>query len=718
MSTTQQRMSADLEANISGRTESQNWLARLLRKSRPLSKLDEKRFLLEGWAKNKWIIHLFAGIALLHTVYVNVVYSAVYETTAYRNGIMYGLLYPISVTVFLLSFVNPLRTRGLRVLWYSLLSIEGIMMTLQISVKELLCHYDIEDATSCDLRYRPLAELQWVYAIVGPLLLLTMMRNSRPAQLLASLFMFSFIVWSVSTGYNSVTSPFIQWSEVGFAAGANIFALLVAGQRNIDERDIFIKQSANERLQAHLMAEMTEKTVAQQKAAHEEEKRNQFTSYIFHEIRNPLNTIILSMELLDIDEEFHKVLNISAEENLSRMKVALTAIESIINDTLDLRKMNEGKLSLNPRPFDFHRMIHTCIWTMESVWLEKKVSLQTQLDKAISSLPQVIGDETRLHQVLTNYLSNAVKFTPTGGTITLSTALSKSKLIEQLDPARPGLSTTSQESVEASVSSSSRTTTTDLQTVTITVTVKDTGIGITEANQKKLFHEFVQIDPEKNQGGKGTGLGLSICAGIIKSMNGEYGVVSKLNEGASFFFRVAFPLSDKPVVSSEESSAEIRPPRPATKINKDVDRAFKLSILVTDDDSIQRTIMSQLLSRLGHSVDTADDGVNCLEKVAISLAVDKPYDVIFIDNQMPRLTGGDTIRTLRAAGVRTHIISLTATADTDLHDDLRRFGASQILTKPSSKAVIDKALKMVSFSELLPPGREPSPRKAVAAQSI
>ncbi len=667
---------SDIEANHP--SSSHPWWRSVFRQRQLLDERDKEQFLFEGWERNKWVIHMFATIVLIHSIYVNVVYSAVYNTTPYRNGIVYGILYPVSLAVLLMSFFNPLSHPIVRVIWYMLLSIEGIMMTVQISIKDLLCYYKLEVASSCDIRYKPLAELQWVYAIVGPLLILTMMRNYRPTQLVASLFMFTLVIWSVATGNNLAASQFIQWSEVGFAVGANVLALVVVGQRESDEQNIFVKRTANERLQQNLLAEITARTVAQRKAMLEEEKRNQFTSYIFHEIRNPLNTIILSMELLDIDEEFHRALNASMSENMSRIKVALISIESIINDTLDLRKMNEGKLSLNPRPFDFHRMIHTCVWTMESVWKEKKVSMKIQLDEQISLLPQLIGDETRLHQVLTNYLSNAVKFTPINGTITLSTVLN---------------------TVTPLVASGA---------VTITVTVSDTGIGISEDNQKKLFHEFVQIDPEKNQGGKGTGLGLSICAGIIKSMNGEYGVRSQPNMGSSFFFRVAFPLSNKPIVTNGNDELPAKPLKENVKDkdkdnNHNINRAFKLLILVTDDDPTQRKIMTQLLSRIGHSVDTAVDGVDCLEKVAISIALNKQYDVLFVDNQMPRLTGGDAIRVLRESGVSTHIISLTATADTDLHDDLRKAGASEILTKPSSKALIDKALRMLPFPDKLPP---------------
>lgn len=661
----------DLESQKSYQPPAQWWsFITPWRKDTLRSAIDEERFLYEGWARNKGIIQLFAGIVFLQTIYTNITYSVIYETTKYRNVVIYAGLYPITVAIVILSFSSPLASRFKRVIWYTLLSLAGVMMTCQISIKLLLCSYSVEDQWSCDVEHKPLRELQWVYAIMGPLLMLMIMRNHWPAQLVAIVFMFMLVIWAGAVDPN--TEPFVKWSAVAFTMGASIIALLVAQQRVFNEESLFARNTSNEQLRRHLVSEVEEKTIAQQKAIHEEEKRNQFTSYIFHEIRNPLNTIILSVELLDMDNDLH-AMSASVIENFSRIKVALTSIESIINDTLDLRKMNEGKLSLNPRPFDFHRMVRTSVWTMESMWLDKNITLTTQLDENITALPQIVGDETRLHQVLTNYLSNAVKFTPPGGEIIL---------ITHLETELPG-------------------------TALITVTVKDTGIGVSEQDQKKLFHEFVQIDPERNQGGKGTGLGLSICAGIIRSMNGEYGVRSKLNEGSAFFFRVMFPLSslsiqDTPSVKEAPTAKPFNDNSNTTDDRTSDDRAFKLFILVTDDDPMQRRIMTQLLSRIGHQIETAVDGVNCLEKVALSIAKGQPYDVIFIDNQMPRLQGGDTIQMLRKSGVQTHIISLTATADTDLHEHLRNVGATEILVKPSSKALIDKALKMLPFPGKLP----------------
>jgi CheY-like chemotaxis protein len=330
--------------------------------------------------------------------------------------------------------------------------------------------------------------------------------------------------------------------------------------------------------------------------------------------------------------------------------------------------MSEGKLSLSAKPFDFNRMIRTSAWTMESMWQEKKVNMAVELDPAAFDLPLVMGDETRLHQVLANYLSNAVKFTPTGGFITLRTKVEERSK----------------------------------DSLTITVSVTDTGIGISEENQTKLFHPFVQIDPGKNQGGKGTGLGLSICASIIENMKGVYGVRSTPGQGSTFFFTVTLPLSSTPV-NQIEDVVSAKDKNKSPEVIEQV--GFSLDVLVTDDDPLQRKIMKQLVTKLGHTVDTAVDGIDCIEKVARSIAISKPFDVIFIDNQMPRLDGGRTIVALRAANVRTPIISLTATTDRDFHQQLREWGATQILVKPSSRAIIDKSLKMLPFPDKLPVSR-------------
>jgi CheY-like chemotaxis protein len=219
--------------------------------------------------------------------------------------------------------------------------------------------------------------------------------------------------------------------------------------------------------------------------------------------------------------------------------------------------------------------------------------------------------------------------------------------------------------------------------VTIEVAVIDNGVGISEANQAKLFDEFYQINPVELQGGKGTGLGLPICKSIVSALGGKIGVTSTLGKGSCFFFTVPFKLSktEKPKDLTYDS---LLPAAPQSGILRG------LHILVTDDDRTTRDVMRKLLERLGHKVETAVNGSDCLDIVANT---DKPFDVIFIDSLMPVMNGDEAIRHLRSGRYTNPIISLSGTYDSETKQHLFDLGATEVLLKPSTLTTIDRTLK-------------------------
>jgi len=374
---------------------------------------------------------------------------------------------------------------------------------------------------------------------------------------------------------------------------------------------------------------------------------------LFHEMRVPLNSVILSMNDIESDDTFKHSLSKDMLDNFERIDTGLNNIITILNDSLDFRKMSEGKLQITNNPFLYRDMIDDVVHSMESNWKSKNIRFVLDYDTRIDDIPKkLLGDRNRLRQVVANYLSNAVKFTPVNGQVTLQVLM---------------------EGNEDGV-------------VTIYTHVQDTGIGIKKEDQAKLFKPFVQINPEKNQGGKGSGLGLSICANIIKSMGGEYGLISDYGQGSIFWYRIKLKISDEDVKTQKVVVVKPDETVPSKRLN----------ILITDDDNATRKIMRRLLEKIGNTVDEAEDGIYCLEMVDKMSQEGKEYDVIFIDNLMPRMNGMETIRILRKRKYTGPIISLTGSGDASVTQDLLSAGANRVMLKPATLKMIKDVLQEIS----------------------
>jgi signal transduction histidine kinase/ActR/RegA family two-component response regulator len=617
--------------------------------------LDEQRFLDRLWVENRTVIRLFSIVCILHTGFIIIVsYDSSTYFTATSYLFIYGVYVPIPIAITLFSFDRPLQKRWKRTIWYTLLTILSIMFAFGISFRTLLCQTGVENPAACTESSRPVASSNFViiYFVLGPFLILNIMRNSILYEIPAILIILTLLTFLVLK--YSPTINLLTYLTLLFVIGAQLMGILVARNREKVERATFIADAKNILLQQDLQNQINAKTEAQEKARKEEELRNQVTSMVFHDVRVPLNSVVLSVDDLESDETWKQGLSPEAKDNIHRINMGLTNIVNILNESLDMRKIAEGKMQLTFTPFVYHEMILDISTAMESGSKSKNIAYKLNLDKRIDSIPyRVLGDEQKLGQVVANYLSNAFKFTPQGGRVTLSTHLE-------------GLNE---------------------QFADIYTEVSDTGVGIKEEDQAKLFQPYVQIDPGKLQGGKGSGLGLHICATIIRSMKGEYGLKSKYGAGSTFWFRVHLPLTDVPKYT--DISSETGPGTSAPE------RTFK--ILVTDDDESNRKIVRKLLERWKNTVDEAVDGVDCTEKVEKGEMNRTPYDIIFIDNQMPRMDGIEAIRLIREKhyDYEPYIIVLSGSAETSFHQSLRDAGANQILVKPAKKDMIEMALRSV-----------------------
>lgn len=620
----------------------------------------ERLFRKSEWTTNSFLIQLIILAFLVHIVYF-VVFSivSVDYTTSFGYGIDFGLFIPVTLVLFVLSVFSPLSTTLTRHLWYFFLGVNSVMIAFAISLKTILCSYSLQPFFVCSTVNRPLSQIFYLYAVMGPVLTLSIFRISRRYQLFFCTCLLIVFSWVITITNPTITGYF----SIIFLIGAHLMGFLISrsyevASRSSFQKDFRINQEIKERISTEqkLIIEVQsrrktafslERQIVETKRARENEKvadsrRTQFTSYIFHEIRVPLNAISLSWELLNSDEKLS--LDSSQRELITRVKKGLDSIETILNDTLDFRKMSDGKLLIIMAPFDFHSMIKSLLWAMGDSFKDKLLVVEQDLDPVIENLAYLlINDEGRIRQVIANYLSNACKFSKTGGKIIISTKM--------------------------------------VGTDRLRVQITDFGNGVSLPDQEKLFQPFVQIN---NSGllaqGKGTGLGLSICAHIIRQVHGSFGMSSGGHDlGSTFWFETPFVLST--VLKSSQKTKKLPTIKPT---------GFSLNILVTDDDIVTRNVMKRILTKMGHLVDVAVDGKDCIEKTKL-----KTYDLLFMDNIMPNISGLEAIGILRESGFTTPIVSITGSAQLDVQEQLIRMGANLVLVKPVGISILEKTILQI-----------------------
>jgi len=387
--------------------------------------------------------------------------------------------------------------------------------------------------------------------------------------------------------------------------------------------------------------------LAKLKAALEEAQaaslaKSNFLSNMSHEIRTPINAIVgmtaigkTALEIQDKDYAFEKI------------EGASNHLLGIINDILEMSKIEAGKFELYCQPFDFRKIVDSTV-TMLSLYIEEKaLRLVVNLDDAIPRF--MIGDGLRLTQVITNFLTNAVKFTPHGGQITFS-----AKCLCGND---------------------------DSEAI-MRIEISDTGIGISKEQQTRLFSAFEQAEAGTTRKFGGTGLGLAISKRIVEAMGGKISIESELGKGAKFIFTVRFEIGDETdgdYCEGAEQAAYFEGYR----------------MLVVDDVDINREIIVELLKPTGIETECATNG-----QEAVNMFLEDPerYDMILMDLQMPVMDGFAATRDIRALDTqlskRIPIIAMTANVFKEDIDLCIKTGMNDHLGKPIKFERLIEKLRM------------------------
>lgn len=310
--------------------------------------------------------------------------------------------------------------------------------------------------------------------------------------------------------------------------------------------------------------------------------KDQFLANMSHEIRTPLNGII---GMLDVYYASHN-LNQKQKEQLGVVKTSSHSLLSIIDDILDLSKLQAGKMKISPQNTNVSELVNSTRKLFKALAEDKNLQLKVLVSEDV---PQyLIIDEARIKQVINNLTSNAIKFTEKGS-VSINLEIKNNQLY---------------------------------------ISVVDTGFGIEEKAKAKIFEEFAQVEETNNRRTDGTGLGLSICMKLVNLMNGQIGVTSEIGNGSTFWFTSDYEVG-------KTVSLPLRTPLQYKK-------ETALNILIVEDKPVNQKVAQLMLKKLGHNSEIANNGLQCLAKFE-----ENKYHIILMDVQMPEMDGVEAAQSLK-----------------------------------------------------------------------
>lgn len=382
-----------------------------------------------------------------------------------------------------------------------------------------------------------------------------------------------------------------------------------------------------------ILVDVTKQLQLVQAAEEANEAKSAFLSNMSHEIRTPMNAIVGMTEIMlrtDVTKE--------QAEYLSNIKVSGDALLTIINDILDFSKIESGKMEIVEKDYAPLSMIRELDMMFLTRIGEKNIELLYDIDP---DLPKMLhGDGLRVRQIIINMMNNAIKFTESG-------YVKLSMYVEEKTDAD----------------------------IVLSVRIRDTGSGIREEDQKKLFQSFSQVDSHRNHSKEGTGLGLAICRQLVEMMGGEIGVNSTYGEGSEFYFTIRQKIVEEVPVAEHTDRKE---KETYDSLNF---KAPEAKLLLVDDNKMNLKVAIGLLAPLQMQIDTAENGKQALEMLEA-----KAYDLVFMDHMMPIMDGVEATRRIRekeeATGAHQTIIALTADAMSGAKEEFMAAGMDDFVAKP------------------------------------
>ncbi|MDX1780047.1 MAG: response regulator [Thalassovita sp.] len=402
-------------------------------------------------------------------------------------------------------------------------------------------------------------------------------------------------------------------------------------------------------MRSHIIENVSSLEAARREAENALKVKSQFLATMSHELRTPLNGIVPVAEMLMASD-----LDTGQRKDVETIQKASKSLLHIVDDILDLTKLEEGRLEPRKKPFDIADLVTEVATMLQASAKSKGLELVSDIDVSVAG--RYAGDGERIKQILVNLVGNAIKFTRSG-TVTIRCR----SLAEGQGHTR------------------------------FLFEVEDTGIGIAETDQNRVFERFEQAEGGLTRRFGGSGLGLSIAKNLVFALGGDIGLNSKLGDGSTFWFSLPLEKTDDAVAEPPIDAA--RPecsPAPAQH-----ETCRPLDILIADDNEINRSVTTLMLEKMGHNVIAVENGRDAFDKVATT-----DFDVVFMDVHMPDMDGLEATRRIRklpSERAGTFVVALTASVMEQDVLDCREAGMDDFLSKPLSSAAIAKSLEAASI---------------------
>ena len=399
---------------------------------------------------------------------------------------------------------------------------------------------------------------------------------------------------------------------------------------------VFIDITEQKKMMQELAEQRESLSVALEDANQANKAKTAFLSNMSHEIRTPMNAIIGLDRIALNDPDISEM----TREYLEKIGVSAQHLLSIINDILDMSRIESGRMSVKNEEFSFAKILAQINTIISGQCRDKGIEYECRVKGAVDDY--YIGDDMKLRQVMINILGNAVKFTPSGGTVTFV--------------------------VESTARFNGKS--------TLRFIISDSGIGMSQEFLPKLFDAFSQEDSSRTNRSGSTGLGMAITKSIIELMNGTISVESEKNKGTTF--TVTITLIDCDHKNAQKEEIVIQP--------------HELSVLVIDDDPIACEHAQLVLGQVGVNCEKALSGAEGIQMAKVRLARREPYNLILVDWRMPDMDGVETTRKIRdTVGPETPVIILTSYNWEEIEDEAKAAGVDTFVAKPLfAGAVLDE----------------------------